>query len=1193
MDLGQSFQILQGMIRDMASAPDGISTGETARRYGISQRAVLKYIGILEASGVPIYNERNRYFLDESYHAAFTLTPEESEFLYLALERSLVFHSQRWRTMRSLLRKLGSKMTLPLADLLPKFDSDRGDDPADQWFSRLAYARQERVETWVLYHPLNRPEPSRWLIRPYRFTSNPLSDGMYVLCEGTTDGENFTPLSLKFDRILRVEVTDQKFAVLDTARFSSYDGRAWGVWNSDRDPVEVILQFEPRHYDRLLETIWHPTQSLRVDQENVVYFSVSISEPQEMIPWIRSWGSGVVVLEPEDLRQRMIWSLQRQLRAYGLDLTVGAGEAQPSILPHLWAKYERKTGAYHALLYHLLDVAAVAWVMWERTLSASQRTWLTDLFGLDANGTQHLLAFMAGLHDIGKATPGFQRKAEPLFDRLVALGLPDERFDEPHGVLSTIILREQFSMIGLERAAASQLAAVIGGHHGAWISRNQARYKTPIGKQLWRDLQAEIFQTLRTLLDVQQVSLSADAEVLNKLSVFLSGFVSVCDWIGSTDSYFPYETDAIEPQDYFQRAISQAEMALAEMGWVGWQPPRTEPQFERMFPFAPNDLQKSAIAACDFASGAPRLILVEYLTGGGKTELALYLADYLVNWLGQAGVYVAMPTQATSNQMFERVGTYLQARYPGQAINIQLIHAQAEQHPFYQQLPMSPVREGDQSGLTAAEWFQNRKRSLLAPFAVGTVDQAMLSVMQARHHFVRQYGLSHKTLIFDEVHAYDTYMNEIIQRLLSWLVALQSPAILLSATLPRKSRLELLQAVGANVDGVPVMPYPRLTFVEADGTVQVHSLPAPETRMLRINRIPADVNDLCEWLASAYQQDGCFAVICNTVDESITVAQALASHPGINADDVLLFHARFPPEWRSKIEGRVLQLFGKNGERPERMILVATQIIEQSLDLDFDLMVTSTAPIDLLIQRAGRLHRHAGRLRPAHLNDPVLLIREPNFEGGLPNFGVDEVIYTRYLLLKTWLLLQDRTALHIPDEIDTVMDFVYGEEAVPTGSADAYAAALEEAWETMAMGANGAAFRGKTYRIAAPDDEELVGNSSFDLPDDEQIRITTRDMLPGIDIICLRSADMELPLPERPPRRDEIQRLLRFRITIRSKATKQALEALPKNPHWSRVPQLRAARPVMFEGETFAIPGSSFTLRLTPFYGLEILKEKL
>ncbi|PJF22973.1 MAG: hypothetical protein CUN56_03335 [Phototrophicales bacterium] len=1188
MSLSESFRVVYGILQMMANSTDGISTGEIVETFGISRRSVPKYISILEEMGVPIYVDRKRYYLDQDYFVSFTLTPDESDFLYLALERALTHQSARWWVIRSLLRKLGGNTMT--TTLLGKFDLDSGEHPSARWFTLLAQAKRNQTEVWVEYHPLNQPSTTQWRIRPYRFISNPLSDGFYVLCEGTRDEKQYIPLSLKFDRILEIRPTDLKYSIGDQARIVSQTGQAWGVWNTDHPPTHVQLRFEPRHYDRLLESIWHETQQLSVDNNGYVYFSVDVSAPEEMIPWIRSWGSGVVVIEPESLKQRIIRSLQRQLHAYGL--TQGASQEHQSLLYSLWAKYDRKSGAYHLLIYHLLDVAAVAWMMWHHVLSDYQRQWLADLLHLDEESACRQIALLAALHDIGKATPSFQKKAQPLYQLFIDAGINERAIDKPHGILSTVILESWLMNKGMKRHVAISLASVIGGHHGSWIADTEVDKANPGGSR-WKDLQDQLCQIIQETLDVQVFQVSEDVQTINTFAAFLSGFVSVCDWIGSDEAYFPYETEIIEPSGYFQRSLKRAEIALAEQGWFGWETDGCIVPFESIFPFPPNALQNAAITHCQFTDRPPRLILVEYLTGGGKTEVALYLADLLMNLFRLTGVYVAMPTQATSNQMFERVAKYLQTRYPHQTINLQLIHGQAEQHPLYQQLQPQPDREGNESGLTAQQWFQGHKRALLAPYAVGTVDQAMLSVLQVKHHFVRQYGLSHKVVIFDEIHGYDTYMNAIIDCLLEWLVALKSPMILLSATLSRTTRQNLLAQVGADSEHLPEVSYPRLTFVSHDGGVQVHPLPKSDVRIIQIQHIPGDPDTLGNRLASIYQQGGCIAVICNTVNEAICVARLLQNHPDIQQDDVLLFHARFPPAWRNQIEQDVLAAFGKNGDRPMRAILVATQIIEQSLDLDFDFMVTSVAPIDLIIQRAGRLHRHAGRVRPHHLQQPILAICTPMMsEHDVPDFGVDKLIYSEFILLKTWLVLRQITELRIPDDLDPIMDFVYNDDAAHIEDvASAYLQALDCAFQDMQMAETRSNFKGSQVIIGSPSKRGIIGNYSSRFSDDERNLVVSRDIRPSIDSICFTS-DLPRELLDRKPTKEEVSTLLRYRVPIQHQKVKEALEQLPENPNWARIPQLRYARAIVFDRDQYHVPNTPFILQLTKFYGLEILEEK-
>ena len=185
MALRETVKIIFDIICHLANAPDGISRGEIAARHKISDGTAHKYIRIIKDMGVPIYDERRRYYLREDYFVNLRLTSEESEFLFLALERSLTYHTSQWQIVRSLMNKISHKLDDQLAGYLRgQFERERGSLEAARIFTTLVQAKKQRREVRVDYHPLNRGAPSRWLIRPYRFVSNPLSDGFYVLCEG-------------------------------------------------------------------------------------------------------------------------------------------------------------------------------------------------------------------------------------------------------------------------------------------------------------------------------------------------------------------------------------------------------------------------------------------------------------------------------------------------------------------------------------------------------------------------------------------------------------------------------------------------------------------------------------------------------------------------------------------------------------------------------------------------------------------------------------------------------------------------------------------------------------------------------------------------------------------------------------------------------------------------------------------------
>ena len=859
----------------------------------------------------------------------------------------------------------------------------------------------------------------------------------------------------------------------------------------------------------------------------------------------------------------------------------------------LWAKHDPRSKKVktHLLIYHLLDVAAAACGLWDDGLGAGQKAWLMEMLGLDETAARGMMALLAGLHDIGKATPAFQKKVPDLYARLDD-DLHDEfTYVDDHGILSAVILRRWFIDKGLRKWQANQLAAVIGGHHGSWISNTETKNKQA-GNEKWQGLQNQLCDTLQEVLGAAEISPPKETQAFNVFAAFLSGFVAVCDWMGSNKDYFCYKEVDGSPQHYFQRAREWAKVALSD--WSDWKADGRRPAFDKVFPFAPNKLQQEGIQHLQGFEQAPRLILVEYPTGEGKTELALHIGDSLVNGFGLAGTYIAMPTQATSNQMFERVEDYLRERYPNIDLNPQLIHGGAEQYKSSHQHTLSESdQEGNDSADDAVSWFeQNRKRALLTPYAVGTIDQAMLSVLQVKHHFVRQFGLSRKVIIFDEIHSYDTYMDEIIKRLFNWIHALDSPMILLSATLSRQGRQEILKAVDAsNAEGMPDKPYPRLTVVEHDGKAWVHCLPPPETREIRIRRMALGLDSLLDAVRPMYEKGGCIAIVCNTVSESIEIARHLRQAEGIDEGEVWLLHARFPPAWRGKIEKKVVDAFGKEGTRPERAILVATQIIEQSLDLDFDLMVSRTAPIDLLIQRIGRLHRHSRPSRPSHLAKPTLLLRTPDMKtDDVPDFGVDEAVYERFFLLKTWLRLRDMGQAWIPDGVDKLMNAVYDREVDIENISSAYREALAVALDDMKLGNRNSEFRGAQFVIREPSDKRLIGRYSAKLSDDER-GIKTRNIRPGLDIICIMDEDL-LALTQRKPSRDDVNNLLRYKVTVRHKDVKQALEQLEANPRWAKQSQLKYARGVIFDGDRFAIPNTAYSLRLTLEYGLEIINQE-
>lgn len=725
----------------------------------------------------------------------------------------------------------------------------------------------------------------------------------------------------------------------------------------------------------------------------------------------------------------------------------------------VWAKtprgveLEEGEGQYHPLICHMIDTAMVALRLWRYVLPLPLREQIRNQLGVaTADEAGRWIAFFAGLHDLGKATPTFAKQwAEGwkvLTDRKYGAAAGSE--SKAHYVLSTFLLRDRLAEIGLPFEVADPVASVLGGHHGLFPTardlRNAERYA---GKGRWLEAQPHLVRLLAHVMDVDLLPpLQADLRGANRLLVILAGLTSVADWIASNHDCFPFAGDKVRLPHYPRRARWLAWIALHQLGWFHRPSGMSTLSFQELFDKVPNSLQEQVLAIAPHLDG-PSLVLLEYPMGGGKTEAALYLADYLAATAGQKGVYFALPTMATSNQMFGRVNRYLANRFPGATVNAQLMHGHAslnaefellrradeqraerpKRKRKYRRVHLADVGESKEARLIASEWFTFKKRGLLAPYGIGTIDQALLAVLQTKHFFVRLFGLAGKVVILDEVHAYDTYMQTLLSRLLTWLAACGTSVVLLSATLPAHTRRGLLAAYasGRGLTDVPEQSaaYPRITWVTDEGANAVH-IEGAAKRNVALRPYSQTGEEWIGALKTALQAGGCAAVIVNTVTRAQAVYQQLQAH--FAAEELYLFHARYPFDERAQREREVLARFGPgSADRPQRAVVVATQVIEQSLDLDFDLMVTDLAPVDLVFQRSGRLWRHQRSWRPPGLTEPTLWLLMPEVdEQGVPRFDPGSSrVYDPHTLLRSWLVLSREESLRIPDGLEALVEAVY------------------------------------------------------------------------------------------------------------------------------------------------------------------------
>lgn len=717
----------------------------------------------------------------------------------------------------------------------------------------------------------------------------------------------------------------------------------------------------------------------------------------------------------------------------------------PGSVRAVWAKSGEGMG--HGLLAHLLDVAAVAEAIVMRE-SEVTRQWAATCFGLAAESAPRWIAAFSGLHDFGKAIPGFQAKWLDGQHGDEAAGL---RFSPSaalraarHDLASAALLRPELVRHFPGAGWAKTVSQALGAHHGYFPSPQETSHAKPLfeGSE-WAKTRAQLLEAyLATLGPGAPPTLD---EIALPALTWLAGLTSVADWIGSNQEWFPPGERADLLVEHHAKARELAERALDEIGWPGYRPllqevAGTDELVGRILGDAQGTarpLQAAADRLLDAASG-PVLMIVEAPMGEGKTELAFLAHLRLQARNGHRGLYVALPTQATGNAMFDRAQIFLNGFSPDHPLAMQLAHGGA-------MLRLHGVNESAGESCDSSAWFSQRKRPLLSPYGVGTIDQALFATLNVKHHFVRLWGLANRVVVLDEVHAYDTYTGGLIEALLRWLKAMNCSVVLMSATLPAQRRAAFLRAWGAECGkgGGEDIAYPRL-LLASEGRLQGEHVACRALAPIVVSGLTEELDAIAAAALEKLAGGGCGVVIVNTVQRAQNLYSALKSQLGADAE-LLLFHARFPADERGEREKAVLEKFGRGMNRPARALLIATQVVEQSLDIDFDFMISDLAPVDLLLQRAGRLHRHA-RERPESHREPRLIVagfqqeRLPELKQTAWGF-----VYDPYVLYRTWAIAGPETTWNLPADIDRLVQTVYANDPFEAEDREDYLKSLDQA----------------------------------------------------------------------------------------------------------------------------------------------------
>jgi CRISPR-associated endonuclease/helicase Cas3 len=823
----------------------------------------------------------------------------------------------------------------------------------------------------------------------------------------------------------------------------------------------------------------------------------------------------------------------------------------------LWGK-SNAGGRPNLLVQHLLDTAAVAELLWDGYLAPAFRR---RVDACCAGQGRPFFTLLCGIHDVGKASPAFQVKDRTLSAAVQRSGLTWSAFAAEgrrwhHTVAGAVIVREVLAASGWQPEAVDWVWPLVAGHHGrvpahrslTAVKRRDTRRAHGEGPA-WAAVQGDLLRFVAHALDVDLVAVAPAGRPSRGVQLALSGTIIMADWIASGD-HFPGvdRWDAVSvslARDRARNAIERLELR------GGWAPaPYVQGadlvrlRFDR--PARPSQLEAIALAEAMPAAG---LLMIEAPMGEGKTEAALAAAEVLARRFGADGIFVGMPTQATSDPMYSRVRQWADSVEKG--LPVGLLHGKRAFNREWRALTESGVfggvydpecddpdgldtADGTSPGTAPAEWFHGPKRGLLMPLVVGTVDHLLHAATRTKHVMLRHAGLAGKVVVLDEVHAYDVYTGEFLLEALRWLGDAGVPVIMLSATLPPALRDDLTCAyldgaasTSVHVEDVgPVDAYPVLRSASWTGG-RLHldhrtSVPARPTGAVRVDVLDEGPDAPPEAVAAlvrdALADGGCALVVRNTVRRAQDTYRALKTSL---SDDAVLVHARLTIGDRTDRMERILDLLGPPDRenppaRPRRLVVVATQLAEQSFDADFDLLVTDLAPVDLLLQRMGRVHRHERPpgTRPAAVVAPRVVVTGMRRNAdGAPSFPSGSLfVYGRHLLLRTAALIGEGSGdggWRVPDDVPTLVRRCYDiedEHMVP------------ESWRAVADEAGQEAIHKRRRQKAKAQDFLLTGEFSAndvtlaglhdrgtaDLVDDDAVAAVVRDGPETVEVVLVR-----------------------------------------------------------------------------------------
>ena len=668
----------------------------------------------------------------------------------------------------------------------------------------------------------------------------------------------------------------------------------------------------------------------------------------------------------------------------------------------LYAKPDKK------LLDHLEEVGYLAEALFKTGRGKRAAGVMAERFGIPEDELVASISFLCAAHDIGKVHPGFllsmsNGNAEFVdkISKLLTNGSMDPKDEHiRHERYSREIIEEYLISKGFNKVFSREFAYIVTFHHQGKTSAT--KLSEPVEKNLpddkrwddWKNVQIKLLDKLEEKWPFSpKMAFVCGKSGINGLSYFILSVMVNADWIASSSVWKKYLDKALFVKAAAEDFVAQNELIYRPISDVF--PGLT---WEKVFSYKPNGLQNVIINELDSCGS---LLLIEYPCGHGKTEAAL---SAVVKHCGNCGgAMLVTPTMQTAHAMAGRVRDLFEK------LNIPMNLPEFDSSMIWNDNEMEKIPRD--------MWPGRSRHQMLYPFAVGTVDQVLKTVLSYRYSCIGMLGLSDKVVIIDEIHAYDAYMMQEIKTLIKWCHFFGVPVILLSATLPTKTKEDLFIAAGCKNPEID-NGYPMLSVVNDRRLTQIK--PAVESSVMPIKT--QKVLDMTEYMIQRATElkGGTMALIAPTVDTAFNIYRQLQVK--IPQNELILYVGRNSVVNKTKIGNRLVEFLGKDrSKRPRKLVVVATSIIEQSLDIDFDYMYTALAPIDLLIQRLGRVWRHddKGTIRENNpISDPfVVLVPE--------KYGSLKYIYNEEILNDTARVLSGKTQIDTINDVRGLIDEVY------------------------------------------------------------------------------------------------------------------------------------------------------------------------